>query len=79
VLRPGGLLALASLAPGRTAPARLVTAAWQAVWRLNPALLGGCRPLMLRRLLGPEDWEVRTDLAVTDWFLSSDVLVAARR
>ena len=25
VLRPGGLLALASLAPGRTAPARLVT------------------------------------------------------
>jgi len=79
VLRPGGLLALTSLAPGRTAPARLVTSAWQAVWRLNPALLGGCRPLTLRRLLRPEDWEVRIDLAVTDWFLSSDVLVAARR
>ena len=78
-LRPGGLLALASLAPGRTTPARLVTAGWQAVWRLNPALLGGCRPLTLRRLLSPEDWEVHTDLSVTDWFLSSDVLVAARR
>ncbi len=37
VLRPGGLLALASLAPGRTAPARLVTRLWQAIWRLNPA------------------------------------------
>ena len=45
VLRPGGLLALASLAPGRTAPARLVTASGRRVWRLNPALLGGCRPL----------------------------------
>ena len=79
VLRPGGLLALASLAPGRTAPARLVTSAWQAVWRLNPALLGGCRPLTLRSLLRSSDWEVRADLSVTDWFLSSDVLVAARR
>ena len=45
VLRPGGRLALASLSPGRTAPARLVTRLWQTVWSLNPALLGGCRPL----------------------------------
>ena len=51
MLRPGGLLALASLTPGRTAPARLVTAPWQALWRLNPALLGGCRPLTLSALL----------------------------
>ena len=58
VLRPGGLLALASLAPGRTAPARLVTHLWQAVWNLNPALLGGCRPLQLRALLDPADWDV---------------------
>jgi SAM-dependent methyltransferase len=79
VLRPGGLLALASLAPGRTAPARLVTALWQALWRLDPALLGGCRPLSLGKLLDPEDWETRAGFTVTDWFLSSDVLVASRR
>jgi SAM-dependent methyltransferase len=78
VLRPGGLLAVASLAPGRTAPARLVTTLWQAVWRLNPALLGGCRPLTLRGLLDPQRWEVRTSMSVTDWFLSSEVLVAQR-
>ena len=79
VLRPGGLLALASLAPGRTAPARLVTRLWQAVWRLNPALLGGCRPLQLRTLLDPADWDLVAGFTVTDWFLSSDVLVARRR
>ena len=64
---------------GRTAPARLVTALWQAIWRLNPALLGGCRPLTLRGLLDPEQWDVRAGMSVTDWFLSSDVLVARRR
>ncbi len=79
VLRPGGLLALASLAPGRTAPARLVTALWQALWRLNPALLGGCRPLTLGALLDPEEWSLRAGFTVTDWFLSSEVLVAQRR
>ena len=79
VLRPGGLLAAASLAPGRTAPARLVTALWEALWRFRPALLGGCRPLPLGDLLDRHDWDVRASVAVTDWFLSSDVLVAARR
>ena len=79
VLRPAGLLALASLAPGRTAPARFVTRLWQAVWRLNPALLGGCRPLQLRALLDPADWDLVAGFPVTELFLSSDVLVARRR
>ena len=79
VLRPGGLLALASLAPGRTPPARLVTRLWQALWSLNPALLGGCRPLGLGSLLDGDEWIVLASFPVTDWFLSSDVLVARRR
>jgi SAM-dependent methyltransferase len=79
VLRPGGMLALASLAPGRTMPARLVTRLWQALWSLNPALLGGCRPLRLGALLDSEEWIVLASFPVTDWFLSSDVLVARRR
>ena len=79
VLRPGGLLALASLAPGRTGPARLVTRLWQAMWSLNPALLGGCRPLRLGALLDRREWDLAAGFPVTDWFLSSDVLVARRR
>jgi SAM-dependent methyltransferase len=79
VLRPGGMLALASLAPGRTPTARLVTRLWQALWSLNPALLGGCRPLRLGALLEADEWIVLASFPVTDWFLSSDVLVARRR
>jgi hypothetical protein len=73
------MLVLASLAPGRTPPARLVTGLWKAVWRLNPALLGGCRPLRLGPLLDGDDWIVLASFPVTDWILSSDVLVARRR
>ena len=79
VLRSGGVLALASLAPGHTPPARLVTRLWRALWSLNPALLGGCRPLDLGGLLDAGEWDVTAHFPVTDWFLSSDVLVARRR
>ena len=79
VLRPGGALALASLTPGHAPPARAVTRLWEGVWRVRPALLGGCRPLPLGGLLDPDDWSVTAHFPVTDWFLSSDVLVARRR
>ena len=79
VLRLGGLLAMASLAPGRTAPARLVTALWQRAWDLRPALVGGCRPIALGGLLDRERWTPRSHLAVTDWVLTSEVVIAQRR
>ena len=79
VLRPGGRLAIASLSPGRTVPARLVTRLWQAVWSLNPALLGGCRPLRLGGLFDPREWVILSSFPVTDLFLSSDVVLATRR
>lgn len=79
VLRPGGALVLASLSPGQTAPAWVVTRLWQIVWAVNPAVLGGCRPLALGGLLDPGRWDIVAHFPVTDWFLSSDVLVARRR
>ena len=47
-----GLLCLVSLAPGVTVAARLVTTAWERVWRLRPQLVGGCRPIELLRYVG---------------------------
>jgi SAM-dependent methyltransferase len=79
VLRPGGLLALASLTPGHTPLARALTRAWRAVWRLDPALMGGCRPVTLTPLLSPEQWTIRARLVVTDLVLASEVVVAQRR
>ena len=79
VLRPGGLLALASLTPGRAPVARALTAAWRGVWRLDLALMGGCRPVELAALLDHGLWAVRTRLTVTDVVLASEVVIAARR
>jgi ubiquinone/menaquinone biosynthesis C-methylase UbiE len=79
VLRPGGLLALASLTPGRTPLSRTLTRAWRAVWRLDPALVGGCRPVRLAQQLPPDAWTPRARLTVTDLVLASEVVIAERR
>lgn len=78
VLRPGGLLCLASLTFGSTLSARLLTALWRRAWMVRPWLVGGCRPVALTRGLAAPDWLVRYGTTVNTWTLSSEVLVAER-
>lgn len=75
LLRPGGLLGIISLTHGATAPARLVSRAWTAVWSLAPALTGGCRPVTVLPLL--DGWRVEHRALVTAWALTSEVVIAS--
>ncbi|MDX1649771.1 MAG: class I SAM-dependent methyltransferase [Myxococcota bacterium] len=79
VLRPGGLLGVASLTPGERGAARLVTACWDRIHRLRPAWVGGCRPVRVAPRLAPERWALRHHGVVTAWAVPSEVVVAARR
>ncbi|RMH23268.1 MAG: class I SAM-dependent methyltransferase [Acidobacteria bacterium] len=79
LLVPGGLLALAGLSPGTTLASRLVSRLWSAVHALRPSLVGGCRPLAVRPLLGGDRWRIIHHRVVTPWGIPSEVLIAARR
>ena len=45
----------------------------------DPALLGGCRPVVLAELLAPEYWVVHADTTVTARGVPAGVLVAERQ
>ena len=75
MLRPGGLLCAVSLAPGATAPARLVSRAWTAAWSRAPGLTGGCRPVTLAPLL--DGWQIQHRALVTAFALTSEVVTAS--
>lgn len=76
LLRPGGLLAVASLTPGATTPARLMSRAWTAVWSLAPGLTGGCRPITVLPLL--DRWHIEHRALISAWALTSEVVVASK-
>ncbi|HKJ00202.1 MAG TPA: class I SAM-dependent methyltransferase [bacterium] len=78
VLRPGGLLCVASLTHGRGALTGLVSRLWSVLYALHWRLVGGCRPLVLAPLLPPHRWRVLHDEAVSAWGITSEVLVAER-
>ena len=78
-LGPGGRLVLAGLSAGTGTVSRAVAAGWRAVWRVRPALVGGCRPVEVRPLLDGARWEVAGHGRVAPWGVPSEWLVAVRR
>ena len=79
VLAPEGRLCLASLTRGLTTSSRLVTGAWERLWRLRPELVGGCRPVVAGDYLEPGAWTIRHRIVVSSFALSSEVVIATRR
>lgn len=77
VLRPGGLLCLASLTAGHGFGAKLATGLWRLAYLASPALVGGCRPIRLWRYIYSEHWEARYRRVVCPGGLCSEVLVAS--
>jgi len=78
VLHRDGLLCLVSLTHGQGVMTNLVSAAWEMIHRLSPTLVGGCRPIELRDLLGEDRWRIRYHEVVSAWGITSEVLVASR-
>ena len=75
VLSPEGRLCLISLTPGVSPLPRLVSRLWDAVFRLRPSLVGGCRPISLSSYCDRQLWDVEYHRTVSQWALSSEVLI----
>jgi len=78
ILAPDGLFCHAGITPG-TGVSALVSAGWLALHRINPAWVGGCRPIVLRDKLQANQWEVIVAERVCRWGITSEVLVARRQ
>lgn len=79
VLRRRGTLCLVSLTPGVTAASRLVGGLWAALFRLHAPLVGGCRPIQLLTFVDARRWVVLYRRVVTQWGVSSEVVIARPR
>jgi len=78
LLRPGGLLCLASLAPGKDMLSRAVMAAWSFLHRLNPKFVGGCRPIDLLPFVSDQRWKLRHHQGFAPYGLPSEVIITER-
>jgi ubiquinone/menaquinone biosynthesis C-methylase UbiE len=76
ILAPGGRLCLAGLTHGEGRLERTVSQAWNGLWRVAPRLVGGCRPITMRALLG-SDWHIQHHSHVHRWGLVTEVVIAA--
>ena len=78
LLEPDGCLCVVSLTYGRTRVARMVTGLWNGVHRLNPKLVGGCRPLRLQHHIDEAYWRIDYHHVVTAYGIASEVMVVSK-
>jgi ubiquinone/menaquinone biosynthesis C-methylase UbiE len=78
VLVSGGLIGLASLTHGFTALSKVVEKVWVSLHRLRPALVGGCRPIVLEQFIDNR-WMIRHRGQTVSFGVPSEVLVAEKR
>lgn len=79
VLRPGGLLCLASMTNRPRGPvSRLVAGLWASVQRLAPLRVGGCRPVALAELARSQGWTIKASDTVSSYGVPSEIVVAER-
>ena len=74
-----GRLCLVSLSWGTTGFSRLVSRAWRGIYRIRPALLGGCRPIALSHYLSEAAWTPIHQDRVTRFGVTSEIVVAQSR
>jgi ubiquinone/menaquinone biosynthesis C-methylase UbiE len=79
ILRPSGLLCLASLSTGSTFTSRFVARVWSGIHRLRPALVAGCRPIELAPFLPESHWRIAHHERLAPLGLPSEAVVAERR
>lgn len=78
LLRPGGKICLLGLTEGCTVASRTVVAGWRLLRRINPRLVGGCRPLHLIRFADPVGWRWDSHRVMSVFGVPSEVLVMVR-
>ncbi|MBW2229362.1 MAG: class I SAM-dependent methyltransferase [Deltaproteobacteria bacterium] len=79
ILRPGGRLCVASLSPGHGPVSGAVIGLWSLLHRINPKLVGGCRPLSLPDFLPQASWRILERDALSPFGLPLEAIVAQRR
>lgn len=78
VVKPGGKIVWTTIAPGGGWFSRLIVGAWQGLYRVQPALLGGCRPVRLVSLVQGVGFTAVTHTIVVQWGVPSEVVTAVK-
>ncbi len=78
ILKPGGFLCLASLGHGKGILSRTVETIWNLLFRVSPAIVGGCRPVSLHNFINPQQWQLSFNQTIVSYGIPSEVLIATR-
>ena len=78
-LAKGGLLCVAGLTKGTGVISTSISTIWTLIHRINPAWVGGCRPLELADTMPQDQWQLIQREVVVASGIPSEVVIAVAR
>jgi ubiquinone/menaquinone biosynthesis C-methylase UbiE len=79
VLNGRGKVCLVSLTKGTTFLSRVVSGAWDTIFRLRASAVGGCRPVQLKTYIDAGYWDIEYRKVVIAFGIPSEVLIAQEK
>ncbi len=77
ILTDKGFLCLTSMTHGSGPITHLVSSSWNMIFQINPAWVGGCRPITLLSSLNLSQWNVVYHNVGSQFAVTSEVIVAS--
>ncbi len=78
ILSSGGFLCLVSLSHGLSIFSHIVESVWVALFKLKPAIVGGCRPVDIVATLQNGKWEIIYVATIVSFGVPSEVVIARK-
>jgi ubiquinone/menaquinone biosynthesis C-methylase UbiE len=76
VLKKDGKLGLVGLTYGQNVITRLVSWGWARIYAIQPSIVGGCRPIEIKKFLANNQWRIGHQSVITASGISSEVMIA---
>lgn len=76
ILIEGGLICLCGITTGDSIAEKLVSNIWSGICKIDPKIVGGCRPLEVSNILAKNGWNILFSKKISSWLISSEVIVA---
>lgn len=77
LLRKGGKVCLLSLTRGNSIPSKALSGFWDTLHRVNPRIVGGCRPIELLDFVEENKWALEFRGVAVSFGVPSEVVVAS--
>lgn len=80
LLEFNGIISLISITNGKTIISKIVMNTWNFLFKINPKIVGGCRPIKIKNIINKDTrWEIVYENVKIAYGIASEIIIARKK